>query len=222
VTTDSAAGDAAGPRQLRREHRRALGRDQILDAAEAVFADYGFHHASLRQIAERAEYSVGGVYSFFATKDELYRECFHRRGAAFMVGMRTALASDASPRQQLHDLADWQVGFFHAHPQFARLVIRGGAIAPPLSEPEQDAEILENFRTSIALQIDLIERGQRARQIRAGSPAVLARLFSGLISAYQTAELEAADEPAAAPEPALLHDVLEAALCIDLNDGSLS
>jgi TetR/AcrR family transcriptional regulator len=213
VASDPGTDDAAGPRQQRREHRRALGRDQILDAAEVIFAHHGFHDASLRQIAERAEYSVGGLYSFFPNKDELYRECLRRRGTAFMVGMRTALESDRSPRQQLHDLADWQVGFFREHPAFARLVIRAGSIAPPLSEPTQDGEVLDNFRASIAGQADLMARGQRAGQIRDGSPAVLARMFSGLVSAYQTAELDA--EPEAAPNPSVLHDILDAAFGAD-------
>jgi AcrR family transcriptional regulator len=207
----SAIADSVGPREQRREHRRALGRDQILDAAEAVFAEHGFHDASIRQIAERAEYSVGGVYSFFTNKDELYRECFHRRGAEFMAGMREVLDGEGSPRQQVHDLADWQIGFFRVHPNFAHLVLRGGAIAPPLSEPEQDAEILDNFRTSLALQTGLFARGQAAGQIREGSPAVLARLFSGLISAHQTIELHAADPAAYQPDVALLHAVLDSA-----------
>jgi AcrR family transcriptional regulator len=206
------AATGASPRQQRRDHRRALGRDQVLDAAEAVFAQHGFHAASVREIAEGAEYSVGAVYSFFATKDDLYRECFRRRGAAFMAGMRELLAAPTTPRQQLHDLADWQVGFFRTHPDFARLVIRGGAIAPPLSEPEADAEIRDNFRDAVTLQVDLIERGQATGEIRAGSPALLARLFSGLVSAYQTTELEAVTAADAERTLALLHEVLDAAL----------
>jgi TetR/AcrR family transcriptional regulator len=201
----------SGPRARRREERRALGRDQILDAAEQIFAEHGFHEASLREIAERAEFSVGGIYTFFATKDELYRECMHRRGSQFMTGMRAVAEAGGSPLRRLHDLADWQVGFFRQHPHFARLVIRGGAVAPPLSEPEQDVEIRDNFRAAQALQADLVVAGQNAGEIRAGSPTVLARLFSGLVSAYQTTELEGDDEPAGTPV-SLLHDVLDGAL----------
>jgi AcrR family transcriptional regulator len=55
-------------REERREQRRALSRDQIMDVAEQVFARNGFHDASLREIAELAEYSVGAVYGFFASR----------------------------------------------------------------------------------------------------------------------------------------------------------
>ena len=93
-------------REQRRERRRELGRDQILDVAEGVFARKGFHEASLREIAELAEYSVGAVYGFFSGKDELYREIFLRRAAVFMSGMEEVLSSPAPPHRQLLELAD--------------------------------------------------------------------------------------------------------------------
>jgi AcrR family transcriptional regulator len=187
-------------RSERREQRRALSRDQILDVAEQVFARKGFHDASLREIAELAEFSVGSVYSFFASKDDIYRDIFHRRGAEFLPQMRRILSSEQPPRQQLLELADWQVGFFRLHPHFGRLVLRGGAIAPPLAEPSGDPRLVENFQQSQRLQADLFERGQQTGELRAGPPLALARMFSGLISAYQTAELEDAHEPMSTSE----------------------
>jgi AcrR family transcriptional regulator len=102
--------------EQRRERRRAHSRHQILDAAEEVFARNGFHEASLREIAELAEYSVGAVYGFFAGKNELYREIFLRRAVVCLPGMREILSSAQPPRRQLLDLAEWQVNFFRDHP----------------------------------------------------------------------------------------------------------
>jgi AcrR family transcriptional regulator len=217
-------------RQQRREHRLALGRDQILDAAEQIFARGGFHQASLREIAELAEFSVGAVYGFFPSKDDIYREIFLRRAAEFLPGMQEVLSSERTPRQQLLDLADWQVEFFRRFPQFSRLVLRGW-VAPPLAEPPEDSQILANFRTAQRMQTDLFRRGQAAGELRAGDPVLLARMFSGLVSAFQSEELAAADKagkPAGqrgrhgAGEPAggagtewvplaVLHEVLDAA-----------
>jgi AcrR family transcriptional regulator len=185
-------------REQRREHRRAVSRDQILDAAELVFARKGFHEASLREIAELAEYSVGAVYGFFPGKDDIYRETFMRRAAEFLPGMSRVLSTDRPPRRQLLDLADWQVGFFRRFPWFGRLVLRGGSIAPPLAEPSDDSQILENFRTSQRMQADLFRRGQRSGELRAGDPMLLARMFSGVVSAFQAAELAADQETSAA------------------------
>jgi AcrR family transcriptional regulator len=185
-------------RQQRREHRLALGRDQILDAAEQIFARGGFHEASLREIAELAEFSVGAVYGFFASKDDIYREIFLRRAAEFLPGMQEVLSSERTPRQQLLDLADWQVEFFRRFPQFSRLVLRGW-ITPPLAEPPEDSQILENFRTAQRMQADLFRRGQAAGELRAGDPVLLARMFSGLVSAFQSEELAAAEKAGQPP-----------------------
>jgi TetR/AcrR family transcriptional regulator len=176
-------------REERREQRRALSRDQIMDVAEQVFARKGFHDASLREIAEHAEYSVGAVYGFFASKDELYREIFHRRTSVFMPGMSDVLSSGLPPHEQLIALAEWQVRFFRAHPEWARLVLRGGAIAAPLADPLEDSETLANFRKSMDMQAELFRRGQRSGVLREGDPRLLARMFSGLVTAFQATEL---------------------------------
>jgi len=194
-------------REQRREYRRALSRDQILDAAEQVFARNGFHDASLREIAELAEFSVGAVYSFFPGKEDIYREIFLRRAAAFMPGMREVLGSGAAPLRQLLDLAAWQVGFFRQYPHFGRLVLRGGAIASAVATPAEDTRIGENFAVAQRMQADLFRRGQQAGELRAGNPAVLARMFSGLVSAFQAAEL--ATEPGEPGELLPLEDLLE-------------
>ena len=37
-----------------------------------VFSEKGYHATSIRDIAREAGFSVGGVYQFFTSKDELY------------------------------------------------------------------------------------------------------------------------------------------------------
>ncbi|MFE4667527.1 TetR/AcrR family transcriptional regulator [Streptomyces sp. NPDC056716] len=196
-------------RDERRERRRKMSRDQILDVAERIFARDGFHGAALREIAELAEYSVGSVYTFFpGGKDDLYRATFHRRSALFMPEMRAVLATGASPREQLIALADWQVDFFRRHCHFGRLVLRGGAIAPPLAEPTGDPRITRNFQEAQALQAELFTRGQAAGELRPGAAPVLARMFSGLIAAYQAAELADPQETQPPMNAGEFHDLL--------------
>ncbi len=44
---------------------------QILNAAQAVFAQKGFHQARMEDIADRAEVSKGTLYLYFKSKDDL-------------------------------------------------------------------------------------------------------------------------------------------------------
>jgi TetR/AcrR family transcriptional regulator len=181
------AGDAAlSRREQRRRQHQELSRGQLLDAAEEVFGRKGFHETTLKEVAELAEFSVGSVYSFFTNKDDLFRQIFVRRGDEFMPGLRTVLRADgAPPVDQLHALVDFQIGFFRQHPRFGRLFLRYSSATMSSADREVDAATAANYAESMALQAALFARGQAAGVFRPGDPEVLARLFSGLMSAYQ-------------------------------------
>src|SRR6185437_214212 len=80
----------------RREEARALFRNAILDAAEAVFAERGFHGARIQDIAERARIAVGTVYNHFAHKDEVLAALLEERGEAMHAEFMSA-ADDPQP-----------------------------------------------------------------------------------------------------------------------------
>jgi TetR/AcrR family transcriptional regulator len=178
--------DKLSRREQRRLQHQDLSRAQLLDAAEEVFGRKGFHEATLKEVAELAEFSVGSVYSFFTNKDDLFRQIFVRRGDEFMPGMREVLHADAgSPTEQLHGLVDFQVVFFRERSRFGRLYLRYSSAAMLSADREIDAVISHNYDESMRLQADLFARGQAAGAFHPGDPQVLARLFSGLISSYQ-------------------------------------
>ncbi len=56
------------------ERRRQRTREALLDAAATVFAERGFHGASLDEIAATAGYTRGAIYKHFADKEELLHE----------------------------------------------------------------------------------------------------------------------------------------------------
>lgn len=177
-------------KQSRREQRRIqhqdLSRNQLLDAAEEVFGRKGFHQATLKEVAELAEFSVGSVYSFFENKDDLFRQIFVRRGDQFMPGLRAAVQDDhGTAAEQLHRLVDFEIGFFRTHPRFGRLYLRYSSATMMSDDREIDAAMSANYEESMRLQAELFARGQQRGELRPGDPQVLARLFSGLMSAYQ-------------------------------------
>jgi AcrR family transcriptional regulator len=76
-----------------RSPRKAKGqgaerREEILDAAQALFAQKGVHAVSTRQIAERAGISQPALYAYFATKDDIAAELCVRAFA--ILGQRMA------------------------------------------------------------------------------------------------------------------------------------
>ena len=76
--------------RLTREESRALTRSRVLAAAGEVFAERGFHAASLEDVADRAGYSIGAVYSNFRSKDDLFLSLMTERLRAFEDGLAAA------------------------------------------------------------------------------------------------------------------------------------
>jgi len=53
--------------------------ERILDAALEVFSENGFHHATVDEIAERADVGKGTLYRYFANKETLFNELVRLR-----------------------------------------------------------------------------------------------------------------------------------------------
>ena len=54
-------------------------RKRLLDAAEALFADYGFSVVTVREIAARADANLGAIPYHFGTKENLFKYVMLRR-----------------------------------------------------------------------------------------------------------------------------------------------
>jgi AcrR family transcriptional regulator len=65
--------------RLSRAERREQTREELISAAEACFVTRGFHASSVDQVAERAGYTKGAVYSNFAAKEDLFFAVYERR-----------------------------------------------------------------------------------------------------------------------------------------------
>ena len=56
----------------RKEKEHLFRRKEILDAALKLFATKGYDGASMQEIATASEFSIGTLYNFFSTKEDLY------------------------------------------------------------------------------------------------------------------------------------------------------
>src|SRR3982750_4398353 len=77
----------------RQERDREAVRRAILDAARDLFIAEGYQSVSIRKIAERIEYSPAAIYSYFASKDDIFlalaAEGFHRLDEKVCAAMST-------------------------------------------------------------------------------------------------------------------------------------
>lgn len=97
--------DAAATTASRRSRaeRKEMTRELLLDAAIEVFADKGYHGASLDDVADAAGFTKGAVYSNFTRKSDLFRALLERETARRTAALRGAI--QAVPLELLPDVA---------------------------------------------------------------------------------------------------------------------
>src|SRR5258708_38907969 len=110
----------------RRDEARALFRNAILDAAEAVIADRGFHAARIHDIAERARIAVGTVYNHFRTKEEVLRALLEERSEGLRRELAPASGEPASFEKKLTARLSRVLAYVDRHRSFFLVALEHG------------------------------------------------------------------------------------------------
>jgi AcrR family transcriptional regulator len=88
-----------------RAERQAQTRTALVDAAERLFVEQGFHATSLDAVAAEAGYTKGAVYSNFASKEDLFFAVYERRLDARVAEFEAIIESAPTARDALHAAA---------------------------------------------------------------------------------------------------------------------
>ncbi len=94
-----------GPSLVKRHRHgrvpRALRSEQLLELADRLFAECGFHGASMDELARRAGVSKPVIYDHFGSKDQLFAACARRAGEDLADQVAAAVRKEREPRARL-------------------------------------------------------------------------------------------------------------------------
>ena len=81
-----------------RAEKNAISKERLLDQAEALFAEKGFHAVTVREITRTAHCNLAAVNYYFGNKENLYVEVFRARwiprARKIQAGFRSALSAE--------------------------------------------------------------------------------------------------------------------------------
>jgi AcrR family transcriptional regulator len=102
-------------------------REVIVEAASAVFAERGYHGASIDEIAKRSGVSAPVVYDHFESKQDLYKRLLERHQSDLLNLWRVQLAGDDPPERRIERALNAWFEYIDSHPAWL-MVFRD---APP-------------------------------------------------------------------------------------------
>jgi len=155
---------------------------RILDAAYSLFMEQGYHGTSMRQIAERAGLTLGGVYNHFAGKEEIWKAVLFERHPYHTVLPALRATEGDSAEAFLRNAAQRLVGELSKHKDllhimFIELVEFNGVHVPAL---------YERIMPEAAPLLDAVHANAGA--LRDIPTPLLARSFLGFFFAYYITE----------------------------------
>jgi AcrR family transcriptional regulator len=105
----------------RKERQKEELRGKILEAAKALFIERGFEETSIRNIAERIEYSPTTIYLYFKDKDDIFY-ALHQEGFMLLNQYLRALQNVADPFERLKAITKAYINFALENREFYDLM----------------------------------------------------------------------------------------------------
>jgi AcrR family transcriptional regulator len=160
------------------DRRRALGakgsrtRQRILDAAEKVFVDVGYHEASIVRITETAGVAQGTFYIYFGGKRELFEELVADLNRRVRRAMSEAAGSGADRLDAERAGFAGYFAFVAEHPGLYRIMRQAEFVSP--------GQLRRHYDRIVSGYTERLRAAMDAGEIPPGEPELMAWALMGL------------------------------------------
>lgn len=142
-------------------------RQAILDATLMLISKNGFHGTSMSKVAQEARVSVGNIYNYFDSKDELINELYKTVKRKSARAILANFDRDQPVENQIRQLLENVIRYSVWHPQEVAFVEQ--YIRSPYYCPGIETEISEYFQSIGAC----FEQARNEMLIKDFPPAVI-------------------------------------------------
>ncbi|MBA3895780.1 MAG: TetR/AcrR family transcriptional regulator [Sphingomonadaceae bacterium] len=144
----------------------------ILDAAAIEFGTRGFHDSSIVGITARAGVALGSFYTYFESKDALFRALVRDMSAQVgVVGAAAAKGAADTLSGERQILASF-IGFARAHKELYRIIDEAEFVDP--------ASYRQHYESAAARIQARLEAGAASGELRAGTGQIEAWAIMGM------------------------------------------
>jgi len=106
------------------EEIRSRRREEILDAAGKLFAQYGYSEAATQALADMLQVGKGTIYRYFASKEEMFLAAVDRAMQRLTASIDEHIADVDEPFVRMAQGIEAYLEFFAQQPELAELLMQ--------------------------------------------------------------------------------------------------
>ena len=174
----------------RRERERLMRRQEILEAAQAVFAEKGYTHATLDEIAQRAEYGKGTLYNYFeGGKEDILFATFDGIYDDMCQIIQDALSAEKvaarSFREAFHNLVVAWVAFFIERQELFMILVKEAYRMVFDDDPGKASYFQMHSERMVNALTPALEAAMETGELRQLPPHAVAHMILGNLKGIQ-------------------------------------
>lgn len=168
----------------RKEREYQVRREEILRAAEKIFAQNGFYNSTVAEIAKESEFAIGTLYQFFTNKEELYYTMMIEKFDLLYETIQAKVSDNNTCLEKLSCLVEEVLSFIEQHVDFFKIFTwELNVLNSPMNNQLKD-QLIEKHFTYIQLISDVIKAGFKEGVLRQGNAEDLSTALVGMMNIF--------------------------------------
>ncbi len=168
----------------RKDRERERHCREILETAERIFANKGYHATTIEEIAKEAQFAVGTLYNLFKGKDDLYARVIETCAQDFMERFEAKVLSIKDAEEAIAALIELRLTHFHEHREFIRIAFEahpGSRLDPVRLLPPRLVAVHDRYIEAVT---KLFKQGISRGTFDEADPLYLTLCLEGTINAF--------------------------------------
>lgn len=170
-----------------REHQQHI--KHILNMAESIFAERGFFRTTMHQIALKAEFALGTIYSYFGSKKQLYEKVIETKVNELVAFVSKEMADARSVQGQIKKFISAKMTFLHENWSFLRLYL--GQVDVPRIDVDHilPEAVREKYDSMLRDLTAVMWRGIQQGLLKPLDAKLIAKTLDGFTNAFALSHL---------------------------------
>jgi len=168
----------------RKEREYLAHREEILSAAEKVFAAKGFFSTTMSDIARKAEFGTGSLYKYFKSKEDLYFTLIDEKVEEINGPVKAELSQKTPAVERIKKVLSLQFEFFERNRDFFRIYASERTRFEWTVKDELGKDLHEKMVAYIHLLAGVMREGIEAGEFKPLNPIDLAHALVGIVNSF--------------------------------------